>query len=99
MATNVKNNISRFYGDTYPETATLTVDGAALDLTGYTVKMIISTEPETEITATITDATAGKVSFPMDTVATIPATRYTYKIITDDGEYITTFVKATLEIL
>ena len=93
------NMISRYFGDTAPVDITLTKDGTAVDLTGSTVKMVINSEPATEITATLTEAAAGKAEFDMSTVAVLPSTKYWYKITVDDGSYITTYGKAQLEII
>ena len=72
--------ICRYEGDTFPQLARLTENGKAMDLTGKEVEMRINTDPETIITADIVDAAAGRVSFDMTEVGSIPAGNYIYTI-------------------
>ena len=95
------NDIKRYAGDTYPERATLKINGDPLDLTDKTVKMYIYEDQDNpiQITGTVTDAAGGKVEFPMALASALDPSRYTYEVKVDDGSYITTFAKAIMEIV
>lgn len=90
--------IERYRGDTYPERATMTVDGAPLDLSGKTVRMHVYAGSEIVIDGEVADAAAGKVEFSMADVSTLDKDRYTFEIKVDDGTYVTTFLREILEI-
>jgi len=94
------DKIERFRGDTHPETMTIKDDGAAIDITGATIEMTINYDTPKKITATITDAANGKVSFPFvaGDVPTAGLFKYDVQVTLSSGE-ISTHAKDDFELL
>lgn len=64
--------ITMFRGDTHKVTASLSMDGKEVDLTGYTVK-IISRVDNTEIISASVDGTTATFNFTKSVSSSLPA--------------------------
>ena len=94
------NNLKRFRGDDDPFQATIKEDGAAINITGFTVKMSIALPDGTvSMDGVIVDAQAGKVEFSPEQSHIGTAGRFSYDVELNDGTYKKTYVKAILELV